>query len=333
MNILVTGGLGFIGSHVCVELIKFHDVIIADNLTNSKLETLYRIEELSGRKIKYYNVNLLDNDHLNMVFARNKIEVVIHLAGLKSISESIAAPLLYYENNVIGTINLCNTMNNYNVKKLVFSSSATVYGNNNKNPLKEHMSLTAITPYGYSKLIVENLLNDLYKSDKSWKITILRYFNPVGAHESGLIGENSKIPSSNLFPIISNASLGNYTKLFIFGNDYPTHDGTAIRDYIHVVDLARAHVRAIEKIGYADGVRIYNIGVGIGHSVLEVIKHFEEVSGHKIKYEFTSRREGDVAISYADPNKAKKELNWEASRDLHQMCYDTWKWSCRGLEK
>jgi len=329
MNILVTGGLGFVGSHVCIELNKFHNLILVDNLSNSKLETLSVIEKLTNNKIKFYNCDLIDDDQLNLVFSKNNIDAVVHLAGYKSISQSISCPLHYYENNVTSTVKLCNYMNLYNVKRLVFSSSATVYGLNNPPPLKESMSLEATNPYGFTKLIIENLLHDLFKSDQSWKISILRYFNPVGAHVSGLVGENNKNISGSLFSIISNVLLGRDKKLFVYGNDYPTPDGTAIRDYIHVMDLALAHKNAIDMIDKNDNVGVYNIGVGAGYSVLEVIKHFEEVTSRKIKYEYTSRRSGDVAISYADTNKAKEELRWVSKRNLHQMCYDSWKWSCR----
>jgi len=338
MNVFVTGGAGYIGSHTVVELLnQGYYVVAADNFSNSKPEVINRIKEITGREFTFYKADLLDAQAVEDIFKKEKIDAVIHFAGLKAVGESVSTPLKYYYNNITGTVNLCNVMQKYNVKKFVFSSSATVYGMNNKSPLSEDMPLSATNPYGRTKLMIEQILWDVWKADKTWKIILLRYFNPIGAHESGRIGEDPNGIPNNLMPYITQVAVGKREKLYIFGNDYETHDGTGVRDYIHVVDLADGHIKALERIeqiaGSQDGqgtgegaVEVYNLGTGIGYSVLDVVKNFEEATGIKIPYEFTDRRPGDVAICYADPSKAYRVMGWKTKRTLKDMCRDSWNW-------
>ncbi len=326
-NILVTGGTGFIGSHTCVELLKAgYRLVIVDNLSNSKESVLKRIEELTGKRPSFYKVDLLDEKALETVFDNESIDAVIHFAGLKAVGESVQFPLRYYQNNVVGTVNLLNSASRHKVKKLVFSSSATVYGNPQKSPITEDFPLQAVNPYGRTKLMIEHILSDLYNSDQDWRFVILRYFNPVGAHESGRLGEDPQGIPNNLMPYIAQVAVGRLEKLRIFGNDYPTPDGTGIRDYIHVVDLAVGHLKALEKINKEGGIHIYNLGTGTGYSVLDVVKAFETASGVKIPYEIVGRRPGDAAVCFADPQKANRELDWKTERNLLDMCRDVWRW-------
>lgn len=327
MAILITGGAGYIGSHTCVELLNAgHDIVVVDNLSNSKPESLRRIKALTGQEIRFYQVDVLDQQGMDGVFAENQIEAVIHFAGLKAVGESVAIPLRYYHNNITGTLVLCEMMQKYAVKKLVFSSSATVYGNPKRVPISEDFPLSATNPYGRTKLMIEEILCDLYESDKDWSIALLRYFNPIGAHRSGLMGEDPEGLPNNLMPYISQVAVGKLKKLRVFGQDYPTPDGTGVRDYIHVVDLAIGHLRALEKILPTTGLAAYNLGTGRGYSVLEMIKAFEKASGRQVPYTIVDRRPGDVAICFADPAKAKRELNWVAERGIEEMCADTWNW-------
>ena len=327
MSILVTGGAGFIGSHTVVELLnKGYDVIIVDNLVNSKESTISAIEKITGKKPKFYNVDLLDKEKVNKIFDENKdIEAVIHFAALKAVGESVEKPILYYENNLQSTLVLVDAMQKHNVKKIVFSSSATVYGDPAKVPITEDMPTGAATnPYGETKVMIERILADIYKSDNSWSVMLLRYFNPIGAHESGLIGESPNGIPNNLMPYINQVALGKLDHLRVFGNDYNTPDGTGVRDYIHVVDLAKGHIKAIERCEKITGVEAYNLGTGIGYSVLDIVKNFEKATGIKIKYEIAPRRAGDIAECYADPSKAEKVLGWKAEKNLEQMCKDSW---------
>ena len=327
MAILVTGGAGYIGSHTCVELLNTgYEVVVVDNLSNSSEKSLERVERITGKKIRFYKADLLDRTAIEEIFQKESIESVIHFAGLKAVGESVAKPLEYYYNNITGTLILCDVMRNYGVKNIVFSSSATVYGNPKTVPIKEDFPLSATNPYGRTKLMLEEILQDLHTSDPEWNVILLRYFNPIGAHESGLIGENPKGIPNNLMPYITQVAIGKLDCLGVFGNDYDTHDGTGVRDYIHVVDLAIGHVKALKKIGDNDGVNIYNLGTGKGYSVLDMVKSFGEASGQKIKYEIKQRRPGDIATCYADPTKAKEELGWEAGKDLANMCQDSWRW-------
>lgn len=327
MAILVTGGAGYIGSHTCVELLKAgYEVIILDNLSNSKQTVIQRIQEISNKQIKYYEVNLLNQKDLEKVFKENNIEAVIHFAGLKAVGESVKFPILYYHNNITGTLLLCETMEKYHVRKMVFSSSATVYGVPDKIPISEDAPLRAINPYGQTKLIIENFLSDLYSSNPNWSISILRYFNPIGAHKSGRIGEDPSGIPNNLMPYITQVAIGNLKELSIFGGDYPTKDGTGIRDFIHVVDLAKGHLKALEKVGKSKGLNVYNLGTGKGYSVFELITAFEKATGIKIPYKVVGRRPGDVASCYANPTKAKTELEWTAEKNIIEMCQDAWRW-------
>jgi len=327
MAILVTGGAGYIGSHTCVELLNAgYEIIIVDNFSNSKPEVLKRIEELSQKSFKFYQVDLLEQEKLEQVFAANNIEAVIHFAGLKAVGESVQVPLSYYHNNLTGTFILCKLMEKYGVKKIVFSSSATVYGNPKNVPILEDFPLSATNPYGRTKLMIEDILQDLFVADHDWSIALLRYFNPIGAHESGRMGEDPNGIPNNLMPYITQVAVGKREKLSIFGDDYPTHDGTGVRDYIHVVDLAQGHLKAIEKIMSTKGVHIYNLGTGRGYSVLDVVKNFQKATGKNIPYLITERRAGDIAECYADSSKAKKELNWVAQKSLEDMCRDSWRW-------
>ena len=329
MSILVTGGTGYIGSHTVVELLKKgKEVVIVDNLSNSKLEVLDAIETLSGKKPKFYDVDYLNAEELSKVFEENDIEAVINFAGYKAVGESVKEPLMYYHNNVSGAIVLLETMKKYNVKKFIFSSSATVYGDPEIIPITEECKTGGTTnPYGTTKLFIEQILKDLYNSDNEWDIAILRYFNPVGAHESGLIGEEPQGIPNNLMPYIVRVASGELEQLSVFGNDYNTPDGTGVRDYIHVVDLAKGHIKALEKLEKENsGIYIYNLGTGVGYSVLDMVKAFEESTGKKVNYKIVERRAGDIATCYSDPQKAKNELHWEATKTLNDMCKDSWKY-------
>ena len=327
MKILVTGGTGFIGSHTCVELLEAgYDVVIIDNLSNSKKEVVNFIHKITNKKISFYEGDVCDKNLLSKIFRENKIDAVIHFAGYKAVGESVKKPLEYYDNNVSGAIVLLETMKKYNCKKFIFSSSATVYGEPERIPLTEDCKTGGTTnPYGTTKLFIEQILKDLYTSDNTWDICILRYFNPVGAHESGLIGEEPKGIPNNLMPYIVRVAAGKLEQLSVFGNDYNTHDGTGVRDYIHVVDLAKGHIKALEKLEKENkGLYIYNLGTGTGYSVLDMVKSFENATGQKVNYKIVDRRPGDIAECYADPKKAKEELEWEAEKNLEDMCVDSW---------
>ncbi|MEW9799705.1 UDP-glucose 4-epimerase GalE [Alteromonas sp. CYL-A6] len=327
-SILVTGGAGYIGSHTVLQLLEedYH-VVVLDNLSNSSPESLRRVEALTGKPVTFVQGDIRDAAVLDDIFSEHAVDAVIHFAGLKAVGESVAKPLEYYENNVYGTLTLCKAMRKHAVKNLVFSSSATVYGDPAKLPLCEDMETgTPTNPYGMSKLMVEHVLSDLYKSDDAWNIVILRYFNPVGAHPSGRIGEDPNGIPNNLMPYISQVATGKLEKLSVFGDDYPTHDGTGVRDYIHVEDLANGHLKAIERLSLNMGLDIYNLGTGQGYSVLDMVKAFEAASGKSIPYTIAPRRAGDVASCYADPTLAAQELNWHAVKGLEAMCKDTWHW-------
>lgn len=326
-TILVTGGAGYIGSHTSLALLNAgYHVIVVDNLLNSKTESLKRVEQLTGKKITFYQTDLLDQPGLEAIFGAEKIDSVIHFAGLKSVGESVRLPLYYHHNNITGTLILLEVMKNYGVKNLVFSSSATVYGDPASVPILETFPLSATNPYGRTKLFIEEILLDLFVSDKSWNLTLLRYFNPVGAHESGQIGEDPNGIPNNLLPYISQVAVGKLKELSVFGNDYPTPDGTGVRDYIHVVDLADGHVKAVKKLEGNPGLQVYNLGTGFGYSVLDMIKAFEKASGKRIPYRISERRPGDIAACYADSSKANRELGWKAERNLEAMCADAWRW-------
>ncbi len=327
MAILVTGGAGFIGSHTTVELIqRGYEVIIVDNLINSKISSLDRIEQITGVRPKFYEFDLVNFDNVTQIFLENKIDAVIHFAGLKAVGESVSMPLMYYQNNLISTLNLINNMLTFKVDRLVFSSSATVYGMPKTVPIKEDFPLSATNPYGQTKLMIEIMLRDMAKAFPTLSISILRYFNPIGAHESGLIGEDPRGIPNNLVPYVSRVAAGQLECVHVFGNDYPTPDGTGIRDYIHVVDLARAHIAALQRAEQVTGVECFNIGTGNGYSVLEVIGAYEEACGKKIPYQIDPRRPGDIAVCYADPTKATEVLGWTAEYDLARMCKDTYRW-------
>lgn len=328
MSILVTGGAGYIGSHTCIELMKAgYDIVVVDNFYNSKREALKRIAELSGKQFAFYECDIRDKKGLDHVFKQEKIDAVIHFAGLKAVGESCAKPLEYYDNNIGGTLTLCETMKENGCKKIVFSSSATVYGMNNVSPLKETMPTGGTTnPYGTTKFMIEIILSDLFKSDNEWSISLLRYFNPIGAHESGRIGEDPNGIPNNLMPYITQVAIGKRECLSVYGNDYDTPDGTGVRDYIHVVDLALGHVKALARVLSKSGLDVYNLGTGTGYSVLDVVNAFEKASGVKINYKIVERRPGDIATCYSDPTKAYNELGWKAERDLEQMCADSWRW-------
>ncbi len=328
MKILVTGGAGFIGSHTCVELISAgYDVVVLDNLINSSKEAVSRVEKISGKKLPFYMVDLLNVDEVNKVFENEQIDAVIHFAGLKAVGESVEKPWEYYNNNITGTLNLCRIMKEHNVKNIIFSSSATVYGDPAEIPITENCPKGQITnPYGQTKGMLEQILTDIHKADKDWNVVLLRYFNPIGAHESGMIGEDPCGIPNNLVPYIAKVAVGKLEKLAVFGNDYPTPDGTGVRDYIHVVDLARGHVAALKNIEEKKGLSVYNLGTGNGFSVLQVVEAYKKASGRDIPYEIKERRPGDIATCYADPSKAKNELGWEAQYDINKMCVDSWKW-------
>ena len=324
MKILVTGGLGFIGSHTVVELTKANfEIVIVDNLYNSKEEVLEKLEKITGKTFKLYKYDLCNKEKIEEIFEENQIDAVIHFAGYKAVGESVREPLMYYSNNLISTLNLLEVMKKYNVKKFVFSSSATVYGEQETPKCTENMNRGETTsPYGTTKAMIEKILEDLYASDNSWNITLLRYFNPVGAHESGLIGEEPNGIPNNLMPYILKVASGKLEKLSIFGNDYPTIDGTGVRDYIHVVDLAKGHVKAIQNA--PDGLNVYNLGSGKGISVLELVTTFEKVNNVKVNYQIVDRRPGDIAENYADPSKALKELGWKTEKTIEDICRDAW---------
>lgn len=336
-TVLVTGGAGFIGSHTSVELLNAgYDIIILDNFVNSKPESLKRIKELTGKDFKFYQADIRDEEAMTKVFAENKIDAVIHFAGLKSVPQSVKEPLNYYDNNIAGTVCLCRVMDKAGCKKLVFSSSATVYGSKNPSPLREDMPTGGTTnPYGTTKYFIEQILQDLCISDSEWGVSILRYFNPIGAHKSGRIGEDPNGIPGNLMPYITQIAIGKLECLNVCGNDYPTPDGTGVRDYIHVVDLALGHIKALDRLLKVKGCEVYNLGTGKGYSVLDVVKAFEKASGIKINYRIAPRRAGDVACCYADATKAKEVLGWQAQYDIDDMCADSWRWQSQnpnGLE-
>ncbi len=328
MAVLVTGGAGYIGSHTCVELLNAgKDVVIVDNFYNCKKSSLDRIRALVNKDFKFYECDIRDKEGLDEIFKKEKIDSVIHFAGLKAVGESVHKPLEYFDNNVTGTLVLLDVMRNNGCKKIVFSSSATVYGMNNISPLTEDMEVGGVTnPYGRTKYMIECILKDLYTSDNTWSICLLRYFNPIGAHKSGTMGEDPNGIPNNLMPYITQVAIGKREYLNVWGDDYDTPDGTGVRDYIHVVDLALGHIKAVEKAESSEGLFIYNLGTGKGYSVLDVVKAFEKASGVKVPYKIGPRREGDIATCYSDPSKAEKELGWKAQRDIEEMCEDSWRW-------
>ncbi len=328
MAILVTGGAGYIGSHTVVELQEAgYDVVVIDNLSNSSEKSLQRVEKITGRPVTFYEVDILDREGLEKVFAAESIDCCIHFAGLKAVGESVAKPWEYYYNNISGTLTLVDVMRKHQVKNIIFSSSATVYGNPAFIPITEACPKGEITnPYGQTKGMLEQILMDMQKADPQWNVILLRYFNPIGAHKSGTIGENPNGIPNNLMPYITQVAVGKLKELGVFGNDYDTHDGTGVRDYIHVVDLAKGHVKAIEKIRQNPGIEIYNLGTGTGYSVLDIVKNFEEASGVKIPYVIKDRRAGDITTCYSDASKAEKELGWKAQYGIKEMCEDSWRW-------
>jgi UDP-glucose 4-epimerase len=327
MRVLVTGGAGYIGSHTCLELlIAGHEVSVVDNLSNSKFEALRRVQELAARTLAFHRADILDRAALGQILAATEVEAVIHFAGLKSVGESVTAPLRYYQNNVAGTIALCEVMARHGVRSIVFSSSAAVYGEPSRVPIAEGEALHPASPYGRTKWMIEQILRDLHLGDPRWNVVLLRYFNPVGAHESGCIGEDPCGVPTNLFPILARVASGTLPQLQVYGDDYPTQDGTGVRDYIHVVDLARGHLKALARLEAQPGVAVYNLGTGRGTSVLEAVAAFEEASGRRVPYAIAPRRPGDVAESYTDPGKARAELGWWAEKTLREMCADGWRW-------
>jgi UDP-glucose 4-epimerase len=327
MRVLVTGGAGYIGSHTCVELLAAgYEVVVLDNLVNSSAESISRVQEIAGRKMVFYRVDLLDKQAVNSVFEKETIDAVIHFAGLKAVGESVEMPLRYYHNNITGTLVLLEVMGEHGVKNFVFSSSACVYGDPETVPITEEFPLQSTNPYGQTKVMIEQILKDLHVTDSSLNIALLRYFNPVGAHPSGRIGEDPHGIPNNLAPYIAQVACGKLAELSVYGNDYPTDDGTGVRDYIHVMDLAGGHVKALEKLTENPGVVTYNLGTGRGYSVLEMVKGFEEAAGRKVAYKVVGRRPGDIASCYADPTKAERELSWKAVRDIDEMCSDAWRW-------
>ncbi len=327
MKILVTGGAGFIASHTNVELLNAgYEVVVLDNLLNSSPESVRRVEKLTGKKITFYQEDLLHEEAVCKIFEAEGFDGVIHFAGRKAVGESCQIPLAYFDNNITGTLNLLKAMERYDVKKLVFSSSATVYGQPETVPIREDFPLSVSNPYGRTKLMIEDMLRDIYQSDHSWDIALLRYFNPIGAHESGEIGEDPNGIPNNLLPYVAKVAAGQLECIQVFGNDYDTPDGTGVRDYIHVVDLALGHIKALEKLNTHPGLVTYNLGTGVGYSVLDVIHNFEKACGKKLPYRITGRRPGDIATCYADPAKAKKELGWEARWGIEKMCQDAWRW-------
>ena len=327
MNILLAGGAGYIGSHTCIELISAgHTVVIADNLCNSKKEAVKRVEKIVGQEIPFYEINVCDHDSLRKVFSENKIDAVIHFAGLKAVGESCEKPLMYYRNNLDSTLTLLEVMKEFGCHNFVFSSSATVYGIPETVPLVETMPTSCTNPYGWTKLMTEQILQDVTKTDPELSVVLLRYFNPIGAHESGTIGENPNGIPNNLMPYITQVAVGKLKELGVFGNDYPTPDGTGVRDYIHVVDLAKGHVKAIDYADAHKGTEIFNLGTGVGYSVLDIVKTFSKVNNVEIPYQIKPRRAGDIAECYADPTKAKEVLGWTAEKTLEDMCRDSWNW-------
>ena len=329
-NILVTGGAGYIGSHTCVQLLEAgHSVAVIDNLSNSKREALDRVGSITGSAVTFFEADLLDVDRLDEIFQKQSYDAVIHFAGLKAVGESVRMPLTYYHNNVSGTINLLHAMDRADLSNIVFSSSATVYGDPRELPLTESAPLSTTNPYASTKYMIEEILRDLYGADDRWNIAILRYFNPVGAHPSGLIGEDPSGIPNNLFPYISRVAVGSLPRLNVYGNDYPTADGTGVRDYIHVVDLAEGHLAALRRFADQPGLMTYNLGTGTGYSVLDIIKAYGRAAEHDIPYDITNRRPGDIAACYADPGKAERELGWTAKLDLDAMCRDSWNWQSK----
>ena len=328
MAILVTGGAGYIGSHTVVELQGAgYDVVVVDNLSNSSRKSLERVEEITGKPVKFYEDDIRDRDALERIFANEDIDSCIHFAGLKAVGESVSMPWEYYNNNITGTLTLVDVMRRHNVKNIIFSSSATVYGTPEFVPITEDCPKGKCTnPYGWTKSMLEQILTDIQFADKDWNVVLLRYFNPIGAHKSGLIGENPTGIPNNLMPYVTQVAIGKRDHLNVFGNDYDTHDGTGVRDYIHVVDLAKGHVKALKKIEDGSGLSIYNLGTGVGYSVLDIVKNFEEATGVKVPYVITARRPGDIATCYADPTKAANELDWRAENGIREMCEDSWRW-------
>lgn len=327
MKILVTGGAGYIGSHTCVELLNAgYDIVVLDNLCNSSEKSLNVVKEITGKDFPFYKVDLLDYDAVEKVFEENKIDAVIHFAGLKAVGESVSIPITYYHNNITGTLNLVDIMQKHGVFNIVFSSSATVYGMPKTVPITEDFPLSTTNPYGSTKLMIERILEDIHTSNPKWSITLLRYFNPIGAHKSGKMGEDPKGIPNNLLPYVAQVAVGKLEYVHVFGNDYPTKDGTGVRDYIHVVDLALGHIKAIEKKANIPGVHIYNLGTGNGYSVLEIVKAFSKACGKELPYKIEARRPGDIAECYADPSKALNELGWKATRGIAEMCEDSWRW-------
>ncbi len=327
MKILLTGGAGYIGSHTCLEMLNAgYELVVVDNLSNSKETALQRVQEITGKSLTFYKVDLRDRPALEEVFQRESVEGVIHFAGLKAVGESVSIPLRYYHNNLTGTLVLCEVMKQFGVRNLVFSSSCTVYGEPKSVPITEDFPLSATNPYGYSKLMIEQILRDLHHAEPEWNITLLRYFNPVGAHSSGRIGEDPSGIPNNLLPYVAQVAVGRHPHVRVFGDDYPTPDGTGVRDYIHVIDLAQGHIKALQKLESNPGLVTYNLGTGRGFSVLEVIHAFEQACGKPIPYQIYARRPGDVPTSYADASKAQRELGWSAQRGMTEMCADMWKW-------
>ncbi len=330
MAVLITGGTGFIGSHTCVEFLEAgKEIIVLDNFSNSKPCVLDRIEAITGKKVKFYEADLLDKAAIEKVFKENKIDACIHFAGLKAVGESCAQPLRYYHNNITGTLNLLDVMQQYGARRIVFSSSATVYGNPKSVPIREDFPLSTTNPYGETKLMIERILSDLYKADNTWSISVLRYFNPIGAHKSGLIGEDPKGIPNNLLPYVTQVASGKLKQLSVFGNDYHTHDGTGVRDYIHVVDLAKAHLKALAYAETKTGVDYFNIGTGVGYSVLDIVNAYESATGKKVPYQIVARRPGDIDECYADPAKAFNVLGWKAEFGIEDMCRDANNWQTK----
>ncbi len=329
-KILITGGAGFIGSHTSVEMLDAgYEIVIVDNFSNSKPETIDKIKEITGKDFKFYEADLTDREAVEKIFDENDISGVIHFAGYKAVGESVAKPVMYYHNNILSTLVLCDVMAKHNVKNIVFSSSATVYGDPASVPIKEDFPLHTTNPYGSTKLMIEQMLHDIHTADEEWGIVILRYFNPIGAHKSGLIGENPNGIPNNLLPFVAKVASGQLPCLSVFGNDYNTVDGTGVRDYIHVVDLSLGHVKAIQKLEKGNGIYTYNLGTGNGYSVLQIVKSFEKVNNVTVNYRITERRPGDIAECYADPALAKEELDWEATRGLDEMCRDLWNYTVK----
>ena len=327
MKILVTGGAGYIGSHTCVELLQAgHEIVVVDNLSNSSEKSLDAVKKITGKDFPFYKCDILDRENLSKAFDEHKVDAVIHFAGLKAVGESVQKPLEYYHNNMTGTFTLLDVMRQHNVFNIVFSSSATVYGDPKTVPIKEDFPLSTTNPYGSTKLMLERVLSDVFVSDNRFSVVLLRYFNPIGAHNSGTMGEDPKGIPNNLLPYVAQVAVGRLPKVNVFGNSYPTHDGTGVRDYIHVVDLAQGHLKAVVKRGNVPGVHIYNLGTGQGYSVLDIVKAFSKACGKELPYVIAEPRPGDVAICYADASKAKDELDWQAQRGIEEMCADAWRW-------